>query len=259
MRRETQNVLLVLVGGAVVRISADHTYLRYVRSWTRPYLLTAGTVLLLLGLVSIWREVSTHGTDAAQAGGAGGAAPAGQAGGPAGDDGHGHGPGGPRVAWLLLLPVVAIFLVAPPALGSYAAGNRANNVVQPASQGSTGFAALPAGDPVTLRLTDLAVRAIWDKGRTLTGRHITLVGFVTPRRAGGYYLTRMVITCCAADAQPIRIAILGPAAGTPAADSWLAVTGSYGGMDTAEPGDYIPILRADSVTSVPTPAEPYES
>ncbi|HEX6245842.1 MAG TPA: hypothetical protein VFZ61_33185, partial [Polyangiales bacterium] len=40
------------------------------------------------------------------------------------DHGHGHDHGHhePRVGWLLILPVLGLLLVAPPALGSYAAG-----------------------------------------------------------------------------------------------------------------------------------------
>jgi uncharacterized repeat protein (TIGR03943 family) len=274
VNRDTQSVLLVLLGGAVVRISVDDTYLRYVRSWTRPYLLTAGLLLVVLGLVSLWREHLARrsrgaGSESGTAVGAhdqafGAGQPA--AGYPtqpaatdlAGSDGpehdHGH---GPRVAWLLLLPIFAIFLVAPPALGSYAAGRGGNDIAQP--QGDSSFAPLPDGDPVTTTLADYATRAIWDQGRSLQARRIRLLGFVSPRPGGGYYVTRLVITCCAADARPIKIAVQGQA-GQFAPDSWIAVTGSYGGMDAAAAKrEQIPIIKADAVTQVKAPSEPYES
>jgi uncharacterized repeat protein (TIGR03943 family) len=246
VRRDTQSVLLVLLGGAVIRISVDDTFLRYVKAWTRPYLLAAGAILVLLGLVSLWRErAAGRSVDEPAAG-------------PASEHGHEHGHG-PRVAWLLLLPIFAIFLVAPPALGSYAAGDRANEIAQPV-EGGDAFAALPDGDPVTTTLTDYATRAIWDEGRSLTGRHIRLIGFVSPRPGGGFYLTRIVITCCAADARPMKVAIRGDAAaGPPKVDSWLAVTGTYGGLDAADPHSQIPIMTADAVTAIPAPAEPYET
>jgi uncharacterized repeat protein (TIGR03943 family) len=264
MNRDTQSVLLVLLGGAVVRISVDDTYLRYVRSWTRPYLLTAGAVLIVLGLASLWREHlarrSAGATPAAPPAPVGPAAPIGSIdpavpAAAADHDGHDHGHG-PRVAWLLLLPIFAIFLVAPPALGSYAAGRGGNNIAKPADNSS--FAALPDGDPVTTTLADYATRAIWDQGRSLQGRHVRLVGFVSPRPGGGYYITRLVITCCAADARPIKIAVQGQAGQFPT-DSWIEVTGSYGGMDPGTKTEQIPIIRADSVNQVKTPSEPYES
>jgi uncharacterized repeat protein (TIGR03943 family) len=259
MNRDTQSVLLVLLGGAVVRISADDTYLRYVRSWTRPYLLTAGIVLVVLGLTSLLREhLGRRPAPADSAGSATGSAGAGDPGSDAGADEHGHDHShGPRVAWLLLLPIFAIFLVAPPALGSYAAGRGGNDIAKPAD--SSSFAALPDGDPVTTTLADFATRAIWDQGRSLQGRRIRLVGFVSPRPGGGYYITRLVITCCAADARPIKISVQGQP-GQLATDSWIEVTGSYGGMEyLASKAEQIPIIRADSVTQVKIPSEPYES
>ena len=113
MNREAQNVLLVLVGGAVVRISADDTFLRYVKEWMRPGLLASGAVLVAIGLVSLWRErplatsTAKHTVPASAHSGQGphGQGPDGQ-----GPDGHGHkhAEHAPWVAWLLLLPVLAI-------------------------------------------------------------------------------------------------------------------------------------------------------
>ncbi len=251
MNRDAQSVLLLLVGGAVVRISADETFLRYVKDWMRPGLLAAGAVLMILGLVSLWREhlvrrpaVPPDGPEPVSA--------------VAGVDEHGHDDDhGPRIAWLLLLPVLAIFLVAPPALGSYTA-SRSAAATAPAEPDSE-FAPLPAGDPVTVTLTDYATRAVWDAGRSLEGRRIRMVGFVTPRAGGGFYLTRITITCCAADARPIRIAVQNTDRTFPA-DTWVAVTGTYGGRDeAARTVDQVPVLRVTSVEPVSAPSEPYET
>ena len=245
MSRQTQSLLVLLVGGAVVRISVDDTFLRYVKEWMRPGLLAAGAVLVILGLVSLWREHTAR-------------RPAASA--PDRElvrDEHGHGDEhGPRSAWLLLLPVLAIFLVAPPALGSYTASRSAAAV--PPAEPESEFEPLPAGDPVTVTLTEYATRAIWDQGRSLEGRRIRMVGFVTPRPGGGFYLTRITITCCAGDARPIRIAVRDSQR-TFAADVWVAVTGTYGGQDeAARTVDQVPVIRAESVEPVREPSEPYE-
>jgi uncharacterized repeat protein (TIGR03943 family) len=236
MNPDTESLLLLLLGGAVLRISLDDTFLRYVKGWTRPYLVAGATVLIVLALVSLWRENA-----------------AGRRG--SGDhDGRGH--RGPLVAWLLLLPVFAIFLVAPPALGSYAAARASNDVVQPRQ---SEFPPLAAGDPVTTTLTDYATRAVWDQGRSLRGRRVRLVGFVSPRPAGGVYLVRLVITCCAADARPIKITVRGAPGGL-SADTWVEVVGEYAGLDTAAGRSAeIPVIKAESVHIVSAPAEPYES
>lgn len=241
MNRDTQSVLLVLVGGAVARIAVDDTFLRYVREWMRPGLLLAGVVLILLGSVSLWRDRRFRRGAADEH--------------VAGEHGRRHSHG-PWVAWLLVLPVLTIFLVAPPALGSYTATRSAATVAEPAD---SEFEALPPGDPVTISLTEYATRAIWDAGRSLTGRRIRLVGFVTTRPAGGFLLTRIAITCCAADARPLRIAVPDASLGL-SADTWVAVTGTYGGFDpTARTDEQLPVIRAESVVRVRAPAEPYES
>jgi uncharacterized repeat protein (TIGR03943 family) len=237
---DTESLLLVLLGGALVRISIDDTFLRYVREWMRPALLVAGALLVVLGVLSLWRE---HRPSAAAEPAAGGDT----------SDGHAH---GPWTAWLLVLPVVAIFVVAPPALGSYMAERSTATVTEPAE---SEFPPLAAGDPAELTLTDYATRAIWDRGRTLTGRRVRLVGFVSPRPTGGFCVTRIAVTCCAADARPIRIAVPAPPRTFPP-DTWVAVTGMYGGVEPApRTANEVPVLRVDSVEPVPAPADPYET
>ncbi|MCZ9342350.1 hypothetical protein NGM37_31785, partial [Streptomyces sp. TRM76130] len=116
-------------------------YLRYVQEGLRPYLIVSGAVLVLLAAVSVFarRPPGEH---------EGCAEP-----GPADDDGHGHshGAAGPRVAWLLTLPAVALLLFPPPALGTYSAEREA---AQRAAQGVGTFPALPSGDPVELTLAE---------------------------------------------------------------------------------------------------------
>jgi ABC-type nickel/cobalt efflux system permease component RcnA len=111
----SQGLVLLLLGGAVLRISAFSTsYLNYVKPGFRPFLIAAGAVVFILGaiiLVQEWRKPAKEGPDEEH-----GEEHAHH------DDGHGHDHAhGPRVAWLMTLPVFAIFLIAPPALGSYAA------------------------------------------------------------------------------------------------------------------------------------------
>jgi uncharacterized repeat protein (TIGR03943 family) len=228
--------MLTFVGGTLLRLAAGDTFLRYVRAWMRPGLLAAGSVLIVAGLLSLWRERRLR-DDPPERGG------------------HGR-PPGPWAAWLLVLPVLAVFFVAPPALGSYTATRTRAPVPEPVGGD---FEPLPAGNPVTLSLTDYTIRTMWDRGRSMTGRQLRLVGFVTPRSAGGFYVTRLAITCCAADARPIRIAVQVSPATWPT-DSWVAVTGTYAGVDPdAGPDGAMPVIRAGSVEQVSAPAETYET
>ncbi|MEU9166809.1 TIGR03943 family protein [Streptomyces sp. NPDC048420] len=241
MRRYGSCLLLVLVGGAVLRISLfSELYLRYVQAALRPYLVVSGALLVLLGVAMavVRRTGDDHDHDE--------------------DHGHGHahGAAGPRVAWLLTLPALALLLFPPPALGSYSADREA---AQRAAQGVGTFPALPAQNPVELTLGEFSSRAVYDSGRSLTGRTVRMTGFVTHGDEGTWYLTRLSVTCCAADATTSKIEVRGAANGAPTVDTWVTVTGTWHprgkpGTDGAWP----PVVDASAVERVRQPADPYE-
>ncbi len=271
MIREVQSILLLLVGGAVVRISVGDVYLRYVKESLQPFLIFAGSVLVLLGAAGVLAELRAEPSGARAAPEpdepAAGPVPAdgsaaavvraaasadGHAAGHQPADGHLHA-SGPRIAWLLVLPVLAIFLVAPPALGSYAAARDSATVAPPAE---SEFPPLPPGDPTPVRVADYAVRAVWDGGRSLHGRTVTMSGFATPREGGGWYLTRMSLSCCAADALATKVEVREAPA--PPTDSWVALTGSWLPSERMESEDGVPVVRALDVRAVDPPHDPYE-
>lgn len=230
MRRETQHVLLVLLGGALLRIAADDTYLRYVRPSHRWLLIGAGTVIVVLAVVALVRDLR-------------GRAP---------ENDHGHGGAERHVPWLLLVPVLVIALVAPPALGADSvtrAGAR-NAVVQDGDV----FPPLPANAELTV--AEFVQRAAWDTTGSLDDREVTLTGFAV-RRGAAVELARLTIACCAADARPNRIRLVGDL-GDPPQDTWLRVRGVVQtGSATAATG-YVPALTVTAVETVPAPPDPYE-
>lgn len=168
---------------------------------------------------------------------------------------HGHGHREPWVSWLLVLPLLALILVAPPALGSYSAMRTGTALQKP-----FGYAKLPTGDPVALGLVDYASRAAYDHGHTLGGRRVKVVGFVALDRSGAPYLVRMALNCCAADAQPVKIGLSGRIPPVLRPDTWLEVTGRYSARRTEDPvnGGVIPYLAVDTAKPVPTPHDPYD-
>ncbi|MFF6948524.1 TIGR03943 family putative permease subunit [Streptomyces iakyrus] len=276
MRRYGPAVLLALVGAAILRVSLfSDLYLRYVQAGLRPYLVVSGAALVLLGVAVAVAVVTNradeepgHGGDEGRAGsghgGGEGRAGSGHGGdegrvgsGHGGDDGHaghGHGPGGPRVAWFLTLPALALLLFPPPALGSYSAEREA---AQRAARGVGTFPALPSGNPVDLTLGEFGSRAVYDSGRSLQGRTVRLTGFVTRGGDGTWYVTRLLVSCCAADATTAKAEVRGAQA--PPVDTWVTVTGTWhpeGGLgsDAAWP----PVVDARSVRQVPQPDSPYE-
>lgn len=234
-------VLLLLTGGAILRIALfSELYLRYVKEGLRPYLIVSGVLLVLLGAVAaVARRRGEDEADAHEHD----------------DDGHGHSHGhGPRVAWLLTLPALALLLFPPPALGSYSAGRDA---AQQAAQGVGTFPALPAGNPLDLTIGEFSSRAIFDSGRSLESRTVRLTGFVTHGDDGTWYVTRLLVSCCAADAAAGKVEIRD--ADAPVTDTWVTVTGTWVpkgklGSDAAWP----PVLDAGAVKKIAEPSNPYE-
>lgn len=241
MNRQAQSVVLLLVGGAVLRASVTDLYLRYVKEGLRPFLIAAGIVLVATAVMTLWYELRPGATPAHDHGE---------------DDGHGHGPGGPRVAWLLLLPVVGLLLVAPQALGSYAA-NRSGTALQQVSD----FAPMPAGDPAKISLLDYATRAVFDDGRSIGDRRVQITGFISTGPNGEVYLTRMILACCAADARPIKVALTGKVPGGLKSDEWLRITGKYTSKSTKDSvnGERIPYIDVLGFEPVAAPTDQYES
>jgi uncharacterized repeat protein (TIGR03943 family) len=239
MNRAAQGFLLFLVGGAVLRSSLSQQYLRFVKPGLRPLLLAAAVVLMLTAAATIGSELRARRARAVAAA--------------ADKDGHGH--HDVRVAWLLLLPLFALIALVPPALGSYAA-DRTGTALQP----PLAFADLPAGDPVQLTLLDYAGRAVYN-GRSLAGRRVEISGFITFGPHGAPYLTRMILNCCAADAQPVKVELSGAFPAQIRPDLWLDVVGRYVGRQTRDDvnGGPIPYLDVTSAHPVSAPADPYDS
>lgn len=253
MNRMSQGLVLLLLGGAVLRISAFSTsYLNYVKPGFRPFLIAAGAVVFILGaiiLVQEWRKPAKEGPDEEH-----GEEHAHH------DDGHGHDHAhGPRVAWLMTLPVFAIFLIAPPALGSYAAARDDVAPPPPAREVVEGYAPLPDGQAVAMPIGEFVGRAWGDPKRSLTGKRVRLTGFVVKgKKKDTWYVARMQLNCCAADALALKVAVKGAPA--PAENTWVEVTGTWipPKSDKLPNGTVPPEIESVSVVEVPQPTEPYE-
>lgn len=233
MRRETQNVLLLLLGGALCKIAWNGSYLRYVKPSVLPFLVAAGLVILTLGLISIGRDVLAGRSQPNQ---------------------HDH---AGRSPWLLVLPVLAIFLVAPPALGADTVSRSARTLVP--HQPTIRFPALPAGPAPALPVSDFVTRAVWDDAGSVNGRQVRLVGFIVQGAQGVTYLSRLVISCCAADATPVEVRLAG---GTELAylpqDGWYEVRGQVVPGSARSGTRFTPTLTVSDLHPVPAPREPYE-
>lgn len=241
MNRQAQAAVMFLLGAALLHAGTTGLYLRYVKAGLQPLLLASGVVLVAAAAATAWYERRAAKT----AGAAGPAA--------AGAEAHSHPE--PRISWLLLLPLLSLILVAPPALGSYSALRAGTALQKP-----YGYGRLPGANPAPLSVVDYASRAAYGHGRSLHGRPVRVTGFLALDHSGAPYLVRMALNCCAADAQPVKIALTGTLPPVLRPDAWLEVTGTYTPKLTHDPVNNgpIPYLKVTSARPVPTPHDPYD-
>ncbi|MBB5152946.1 TIGR03943 family putative permease subunit [Saccharopolyspora phatthalungensis] len=231
MRRETQNLLLLLLGGALLKIALGGSYLRYVKPSLFPWLVASGVIMIALGVFAIVRDIRAGGADQ-----------------------HEH---NSRSPWMLLLPVFAIFLIAPPALGSDSVTR--DRVAAPSAPKESLFPDLPPEEAPLLGMSEFVTRAIWDDSGALNGRTVRLQGFVVHPKPGTTQLARMRISCCAADAAPVKVDLAAPAqAAELPSDTWIEVTGKLRPGTATDANDYVPTLEARLIRPIPTPQDTYE-
>jgi uncharacterized repeat protein (TIGR03943 family) len=232
---QTRSVLLVVLGATAVWLWWSGEALNYVRPGLAPFLLAAGVVVVLLGLLPPLGLLGKQAVGHA--------------------DGHHH---RARVGWLLLVPVLVVLVVQPAALGSYAVSGR---LAAPADHAGFLPLAAPVRGAVPMSMAEFVSRAVRDPGQSLAGVRVRLVGFVAPADgADGYRLTRFVIFCCAADGEALQAVVRGDR--TPRArDQWLEVEGTWQPRPVAavdDPGPPPPVLDVDLVHPIAPPRPAYE-
>jgi uncharacterized repeat protein (TIGR03943 family) len=236
---------VLLVGTMLIRLTLTDAYQRYVRVGMGPWLLLAGVLLALLGALSVVTALRHGQVDAEHNDHEGQNDHEGH------DDHADHSDHVDGIGWLLLVPVLALLLVVPPALGSF--GVDRSRV----SSGSAGeFKALPASaTPRAMTMLEFDQRAFDHGGASMRGTQLRLTGFVArPVDGAGFQLARYQIACCAADAIAAVARVTGGPGITPTREAWFSVTGTFGGLTS----DGVPEFAASAVQPVPAPLDPYE-
>jgi uncharacterized repeat protein (TIGR03943 family) len=219
----------MLIGAVLLRLTVTDTYSRYVRPEMGVFLTIAGIFVIVLGLVTLFGAIRRDRQ--------------------AVDHDHDHDRVG--VGWLLLAPIAALLLVAPPTLGSYGVGRAATVDVR---SGAPVFERLDrTSPPRPMTLLEFSQRAYDNDGSSFNSAAVQLTGFVAATESGGFRLARYQIACCAADAAPVVVRVVGTSGDPPVLDQWLSVTGTFkpGGVE-------VPELAATSLVEIEAPNEPYE-
>ncbi|THV43617.1 TIGR03943 family putative permease subunit [Glycomyces buryatensis] len=238
MRRDAQAVILLLVGGGLLRLAATGDYLNYVKPYALWLIVPAGVLLIVVAAITAWDAWKEHRDPAPDSG----------------DHGHGE----PKVAWLLLAPVIGMLLVAPGALGSYEAERTGTAIGAQESQST--YPELPDDvDPVPLTLLDYGSRAVFDDGNTLEGHRIQLRGFIL-YNGDEPQLARMIVSCCAADARPVKIGFDGDVPEGLEPDQWVEVIGTYSARQSRDEinGELVPYIEVESIDPIESPENEYQ-
>ncbi len=248
---DAQGGLLTALGAMGIRLVVSRQYLRFIRPKMEIPLLAASLMLLALGIATLiraWgRPLTASDADEQNC-----------------HQGHGHTAGpSPAVGWLLALPLAVLLLVAPTSLGSFAANRQAVKTTRLEQAQNVTFDPLPdqVNGRVSLTLTDFSKRGLYDSKESLKGIPIRLIGFVNRDASapGGFFITRFKIACCAADAYPIQVVLLG-AAGTWPDDTWLTVDGTWKATTVDPASDELlrAALTVQKVTKLTITPDPYE-
>jgi uncharacterized repeat protein (TIGR03943 family) len=159
---------------------------------------------------------------------------------------------------LVALPVILGLVVPPRPLGAAALDNRevVLSVENSALPSSVQSAAKAAGERNLLDWWR-SFQAAGDYG-TFTNQEAKFIGFVykDPRYGEGHFLaTRFIVSCCVADAAVVGLVVRWPDAATLEDDQWVEVSGKFAPstLESWKP----PLLVAETVKVVDTPAQPY--
>jgi len=239
MRRETQNIVLLLVGAVLVVITVSGTYARYVKPTMLPWLIAAAAVIIVLAGTAIHHDIRDHNNFDHRL---------------HHESGHQHHAG---VVWLLTIPIIVLGFIVPPALTSRTAPPTVTAVSNDALRRP--FPPLPPERAPKVPLPEVLMRIATDSSNSLNDRLITVTGF-TAKDGDATDLAKIVMSCCAADAQLARLRLTGPAAAEVVNypdNTWLSVEGTVLPGQRFTELESVPAIQVTKVTPIDPPKTPY--
>ena len=173
------------------------------------------------------------------------------------DHNHDHAPS-PVNLWIMLIPLLIGILIPAKPLDSSAVS----------AKGLTTSSALISSDS-TSRLfeTESEQRNILDWVKLFyfekdlnpfIGQQASVVGFVYRDESlpqGQFFVSRFILSCCAADGYAVGMIVDTPQADTFEKDTWIKVTGSVDAVSFD--GKPSPLIHAETIEIVPQPDQPY--
>jgi len=161
----------------------------------------------------------------------------------------------PFPAWqagVLFVPLLGAAILAPPSFSAAAlearAGLSGGKILAQSGSGSA------TGDSV--QLVDLAAAGYYPENiPKVSGKDVKYLGqFLPSDKPGEFRFLRVLMSCCAADATPIYLHIVGDPPKVSEL-SWINIEGQT--FFRQDDGDWVPCVRLGSVTSAQAPPDPY--
>jgi uncharacterized repeat protein (TIGR03943 family) len=160
---------------------------------------------------------------------------------------------------VVIVAVAAVaLLVLPPATLS-AATAQSRSISSTATISDQSAPKLVGGSTAGFTVKDWSSLLRSGGADAVTGKTVHVTGYVLPSgsSADTVYVARLLVTCCAVDAQPVGIPVRieGWKQSHPA-NSWVEVTGRF--QENPDASDPQPVVVVpDTVKTIPEPAKPY--
>ena len=160
-------------------------------------------------------------------------------------------------AAVLICAALALLVIPPATLSSSARQNR-ELVTSGQALDSTKVAALVGADPGTFSVKDWAALLSQGGPEAVLGKQVNLSGYVLDRgKEDVFFIARLVVSCCAVDAQPIGVPVYRPgwrAEVEPGA--WITIEGAFVNNPSRDSQESVAI-GVGSLAHIDEPDQPY--
>ena len=159
-------------------------------------------------------------------------------------------------AAVLICTALALLVLPPATLSSSARQNR-ELVTSGQALDSTKVAALVGADPATFSVKDWA--ALLSQGpEAVLGKQVNLSGYVLDRgEEDVFFIARLVVSCCAVDAQPIGVPVYRPGwRDEIEPGAWIRIDGAFVNNPSPDSQESVAI-GVGSLANIEEPDQPY--
>jgi uncharacterized repeat protein (TIGR03943 family) len=158
----------------------------------------------------------------------------------------------------VLLCAALALLVSPPATLTSSARQNRELVTSGQALDSTKVAALVGADPATFSVKDWAALLSQGGPEAVLGKQVNLSGYVLDRdEEDVFFIARLVVSCCAVDAQPIGVPVYRPGwRDEIEPGAWIRIDGAFVNNPSRDSQEGVAI-GVGSLASIEEPDQPY--